>query len=303
MTKDKRASFVANEEGTAPAFYGETQNAPILSGEVHPTLPPQGNTMEVTHLELHGRYLGVNEAHEVLQIQLGNGAMIDAVRTRTAVNPDHTGGFHVLTVAGMDVISVNVVRDPETGVLTSEVAIPTFAGGGAPTGEWVPYNGAVKDTDLGNWELQARDLAASRDINVAGLGNFGNVLLNYTEISDKGVAVRDIGGTIVTYMDTAGFTGAKATVTVDAVTKAVLSPNQLRLETASAVVNIGTGATAILVESGGQTAFRVSNTGLVSVGRSAVDPSAPEAGSVYFNTASGKLKLWNGTAWRTVTDS
>ena len=57
------------------------------------------------------------------------------------------------------------------------------------------------------------------------------------------------------------------------------------------------------MEQNGTTTFQVTQRGLVTFPSIPVDPTGVTAGTVYFNTGTGKLKVYNGTAWRTITDS
>ena len=45
----------------------------------------------------------------------------------------------------------------------------------------------------------------------------------------------------------------------------------------------------------------ITNTADVIVGSGASNPASPATGTIWFNTTSGTLVGWNGTAWVTLT--
>ena len=168
------------------------------------------------------------------------------------------------------------------------------------TNTWNIYMaGTAANYMAGNLSIGTTSVLADYPLNAQGTVN-GNLLFRFANLSN-GTGARmglilgtDFGavGSIDAYSTT--YTGGTADDTASGVR--ILASGvgglSLRANNASATIRLYTGSTErVRVKSQGQMRF-------VPL---AADPSGAEAGDVYYNSTTNKLKVYNGTAWETIT--
>ena len=170
----------------------------------------------------------------------------------------------------------------------------------AGTNQWNLYmNGTANNYMAGSLNIGTTSVLADYPLNAQGTVN-GNLLFRFANLSN-GTGARmglilgtDFGavGSIDAYSTT--YTGGTADDTASGVR--ILASGvgglSLRANNASATIRLYTGSTErVRVKSQGQMRF-VPLT---------ADPSGAEAGDIYYNSTTNKLKVYNGTAWETIT--
>lgn len=170
------------------------------------------------------------------------------------------------------------------------------------TNRWNLYMaGTAANYMAGSLNIGTTSVLADYPLNAQGTVN-GNLLFRFANLSN-GTGARmglilgtDFGavGSIDAYSTT--YTGGTADDTASGVR--ILASGvgglSLRANNASATIRIYTGSTErVRVKSQGQMRF----VPLAS------DPSGAEAGDVYYNSTTNKLKVYNGTAWETITSA
>ena len=170
------------------------------------------------------------------------------------------------------------------------------------TNRWNLYMaGTAANYIAGQLSIGTTSVLADYPLNVQGTVN-GNLLMRFANTSN-GTSARmglilgtDFGtlGSIDAYSTTYNLGSADDIANGIRLFASGAGGLSLRASNASATIRIYTGSTErVRVKSQGQMRF----VPLAS------DPSGAEAGDVYYNSTTNKLKVYNGTAWETITSS
>jgi hypothetical protein len=159
--------------------------------------------------------------------------------------------------------------------------------------------GTANNFLAGSLNIGTASVLADYPLNVQGTVN-GNLLMRFANTSN-GTSARmgiilstDFGalGSLDAYSTTYNVGSADDTANGIRLFAGGAGGLSLRASNASATIRIYTGSTERV---------RVKSTGQMRFVPLASDPSGAQAGDVYYNSTTNKLKVYNGTTWETIT--